>query len=179
MISIEEYNAVVDENKKLKKSVEGKQYIIDQLHKEVSRFINYADIYKNEIDIAINSNVRQKFKIASINRMFYYFSSFVEMAISDKITSEFKDKISCNQLNMIIRTINDILNDKIVEIVGKKCINKEPDEKCSQIFNFINTNDYNAIIQEKDDQINNLQKQLIELQHNNVRLSEEINKMLE
>lgn len=179
MISIEEYNKIVDENNKLKKSNDGKQYLIDQLNKEVSRFIEYSDIYKNEIDIAIKSDVRQKFKIASINDMFYCFNTFIKLAMRNKIPSEFKDKMSIDQIDMIIHTIDDILNEKTSEIVGDRCFNKKPDEKCNQIFDFINKNDYISIIQEKDDQINNLQKQLVELQHNNVRLSEEINKMLE
>lgn len=179
MISIEEYNKVVDENNKLKKTKVIDQEIINQLSREVDRFIQHRDIYKNQIDIAIKSDARQSLRVASINAMLHDFKAFLKIAVNDKIQSKLKDKISDDQLKTIIKSVDDILDARTSEVVGDRCPKEEPDKKCYQILNFIDRNDYFAIMQEKDDQINNLQKQLTELQHKIITMTEEINEMFE
>lgn len=179
MISIEEYNKVVDENNKLKKTKAIDQEIINQLTNKVDKFIQLKDIYKSQIDIAIKSDARQSLKVANINEMFYSFKSFLNIAVNDKIQSKLKDKISDDQIKMIIKSVDDILEAKTSEVVGDRCLGKEPDKKCYQILNFIDRNDYFAIMQEKDDQINDLQKQLTELQRKIITMTEEINEMFE
>ncbi len=200
MISIEEYNKVVDENNKLKKLNDGNQYLIDQLSNDVNRFIQIKDIYKDQIDIAIKSDARQSLKVASINAMLHDFKAFLKIAIYKKIQSVLKDKISDDQIKTIIKSLDATLDAKTSEVVGDRCLKEEPDKKCYQILNFIDRNDYFAIMQEKDDQINNLQKQLTdyfaimqekddqinnlqkqltELQHKIITMTEEINEMFE
>lgn len=179
MISIEEYNKVVDENNKLKKLNDGNQYLINQLSHDINRFIQIKDIYKDQIDIAIKSDARQSLKVASINAMFHDFKEFLKIAIYKKIQSVLKDKISDDQIKTIIKSVDATLDAKTSEVVGDRCLKEEPDKKCYQILNFIDRNDYFAIMQEKDDQINNLQKQLTELQHKIITMTEEINEMFE
>lgn len=179
MISIEEYNKVVDENNKLKKLNDGNQYLIDRLSNDVNRFIQIKDIYKDQIDIAIKSDARQSLRVSSINSMFHDFKAFLKIAIHDKIQSKLKDKISDDQIETIIKSLDATLDARTSEVVGARCVKEEPDKKCYQILNFIDRNDYFAIMQEKDDQINNLQKQLTELQHNIITMTEEINEMFE
>lgn len=179
MISIEEYNKVVNENNELKKANVSNQEIINQLTNEVDKFVQLKDIYKSQIDIAIKSDARQSLRVASINEMFYSFKSFLKNAVNDKIQSKLKDKISDDQIKTIIKSVDDILDARTSEIVGARCINEEPDKKCYQIINFIDRNDYFAILQEKDDQINNLQKQLTELQRKIITMTKEINEMFE
>lgn len=177
-ISIKKYNAIAEECDKYKNLAKIRSDCIDALNDTIKHRNDQIKTYQNQIDIAIKNDVRQRFKITSINKLLYYFNTFINYEVCNKITSEFKDKVSDDQLNKIIKIINDVSHDKTVDIVGEECFDEKPDEKCYQIFDFIN-NDYKSIIQEKDDQINKLQKQLVELQHNNLKLSEEINKMLE
>lgn len=177
-ISIKKYNAIAEECDKYKKLAKIRLDCINAQNDTLGHRNDQIKMYQNQIDIATKNDVRQRFKIASINNLLYCFNKFINYEVCEKITSEFKDKLSDDQLNKIIKVINDVSHDKTVDIVGEECFDEKPDKKCYQIFDFIN-NDYKSIIQEKDDQINNLQKQLVELQHNNIRLSEEINKMLE
>ena len=179
MISIEEYNKVVDENNKLKKLNDGNQYLISQLSHDINSFIQHRDIYKNQIDIAIKSDARQSLRVASINAMLHDFKAFLKIAVNDKIQSKLKDKISDDQIKTIIKSVDDILDAKTSEVVGDRCLKEEPDKKCYQILNFIDRNDYFAIMQEKDDQINDLQKQLTELQRKIITMTKEINEMFE
>lgn len=179
MISIEEYNKVVNENNELKKANVSNQNLIYQLSREVDRFIQHRDIYKNQIDIAIKSDARQSLRVESINAMLHDFKAFLKIAVNDKIQSKLKDKISDDQIKTIIKSVDDMLDARTSEVVGNRCPKEEPDKKCYQILNFIDRNDYFAIMQEKDDQINNLQKQLAELQHKIITMTEEINEMFE
>lgn len=111
--------------------------------------------------------------------MLHDFKAFLKIAVNDKIQSVLKDKISDDQIKTIIKSLDDVLNVKTSEVVGDRCLKEEQDKKCYQILNFIDRNDYFAIIQEKDDQINNLQKQLTELQRKIITMTEEINEMFE
>ena len=111
--------------------------------------------------------------------MLHDFKAFLKIAVNDKIQSVLKDKISDDQIKTIIKSLDDVLNVKTSEVVGDRCLKEEPDKKCYQILNFIDRNDYFAIMQEKDDQINNLQKQLTELQRKIITMTEEINEMFE
>ena len=87
-------------------------------------------MYQNQIDIATKNDVRQRFKIASINNLLYCFNKFINYEVCEKITSEFKDKLSDDQLNKIIKVINeyskglDLLDDYdhqcVPIIMGKK-----------------------------------------------------------
>ena len=141
MISIKEYIAIVEECDKYKNLAKKRSDCIKAQNDTLGHRNDQIRMYQNQIDIATKNDVRQRFKIASINKLLYCFNTFINYEVCEKITSEFKDKLSDDQLNKIIKVINDVSHDKTVDIVGEECFDKKPDKKSYQIFDFIN-NDY-------------------------------------